>query len=221
VDADKKLTIPGMIDLFQDCSTFQSEDLGVGLDYCKENGVFWVINSWQVEIDRMPSLCDEVTVFTFPTEFRGFIGKRCFGLKMGNDIIVRCHSIWSLLSMDNYKPVRMTEKMASSYVVEEALPMDKTIRKISIPDGGSINDPITIENIHLDFNHHVNNGKYVSLAFAYLPEDMTISRFRAEYRAQAFLGDKLYPKVAPCEGGGYVVSMENSEGSPYAVMEFK
>ena len=32
VDEEKKLSIAGLIDLFQDCSTFQSEDLGIGFD---------------------------------------------------------------------------------------------------------------------------------------------------------------------------------------------
>ena len=89
VDENKKLSVPALIDLFQDCSTFQSEDLGVGFDYCKEKGLFWVVNSWQAEIDRLPGLCEKVSVFTFPVGFKGFVGKRCFGIRSGNDIIVR------------------------------------------------------------------------------------------------------------------------------------
>ena len=73
VDENKTLTMPALIDLFQDCSTFQSEDLGLGVDYCRENKFFWVINNWQVEIDSLPQLCDRVTVFTFPYEFKGFV----------------------------------------------------------------------------------------------------------------------------------------------------
>ena len=54
VDEHEKLSIPALIDILQDCSTFQSEDLGLGLSYCRDNNVFWVLNSWQVEIDRLP-----------------------------------------------------------------------------------------------------------------------------------------------------------------------
>jgi acyl-ACP thioesterase len=220
VDEKKKLSIPGLIDIFQDCSTFQSEDLGIGLDYCRSNGLFWVVNSWQVEIDRLPELCENVTVFTYPTDFHGFIGKRCFGLKSGDDIIVRCYSIWSLLNTESFKPARMTDEMMERYVLEEALPMGAVNRKIRVPEGGTVQKSITIEPIHLDANHHVNNGKYVSIAAAYLPEGLDIKGFRAEYRAQAFLGDVIHPRVVEAEGG-YIVSLENGDGNPYAVMEFK
>ena len=36
VDDQGKLTFTSMIDYFQDCSSFHSEDVGVGIDYLKE-----------------------------------------------------------------------------------------------------------------------------------------------------------------------------------------
>lgn len=32
IDHTRKITVPSIINYFQDCSTFQSEDIGVGLD---------------------------------------------------------------------------------------------------------------------------------------------------------------------------------------------
>ena len=221
VDEEKRLSIAGLIDLFQDCSTFQSEDLGIGFDYCTEHGFFWVVNSWQVEIDRLPSLCENISVFTYPVGFKGFVGKRCFGIKSGDDIIVRCYSIWALLSIEDHKPVKMNEDMFVRYKTEEALPMGKIVRKIDVPEGGRIMAPVIIEPVHLDANHHVNNGKYVQIAAAYVPEGMQIKGFRAMYLAQAFLGDEMIPRVVDAPDGGCIVSLENKEGAPYAVMEFK
>jgi len=221
VDENKKLTIPALIDIFQDCSTFQSEDLGIGFDYCREHGYFWVINSWQVEIDRLPELCENVSVFTYPVEFKGFMGKRCFGLKSGDDIIVRCFSLWALLSTKTSKPVPMDALMNERYKTEEALPMGRIVRKITVPEESRKMAPLTIEPIHLDANHHVNNGKYVAIAAAYLPENFPIKGFRAQYISQAFLGDVIYPRVAGSPGEGCIISLENGDGAPYAVMEFK
>ena len=31
--SDRRLTIPALINLFQNCSSFHSEDIGVGIDY--------------------------------------------------------------------------------------------------------------------------------------------------------------------------------------------
>ena len=32
VDHTKRITLPGIVNYFQDCSTFQSEELGLGVD---------------------------------------------------------------------------------------------------------------------------------------------------------------------------------------------
>ncbi len=220
VDENKKLTVPALINLFQDCSTFQSEDLGLGLDYCRSRNLFWVVNSYQVEIDELPSLCDHVTVFTYPVDFSGFIGRRCFGLKKGNDIIVRCLSVWALLDTEDFRPVRMTEEMIQKYIPEEALSMEKLPRRIKVPEGGNTGNAMRVESSFLDANHHVNNGKYVELAFSCISQKRDIIKFRANYLAQAFLGDTMVPRVVDADGGSCIVSLENADGAPYAVMEF-
>ena len=39
VDHTRRITLPGIVNYFQDCSTFQSEDLGLGIMHCSENGI--------------------------------------------------------------------------------------------------------------------------------------------------------------------------------------
>ena len=36
VDHHQQMTLPGILNCFQDCSTFQSEALGCGIDACNE-----------------------------------------------------------------------------------------------------------------------------------------------------------------------------------------
>ena len=62
--ADGYLTIVALLNYFQDCSTFQSEDLGVGVAALHERGTLWVVNSWQIDIMRLPRLCDRVGIYT-------------------------------------------------------------------------------------------------------------------------------------------------------------
>ena len=56
VGQDGLLTIPALIDYFQDCSTFQSEDLEIGVARLKQNHMAWLVNYWQVDILRLPAL---------------------------------------------------------------------------------------------------------------------------------------------------------------------
>ena len=38
------LTLPGVLNYFQDCSTFQSEEVGLGMEVLKEWKRFWVLS---------------------------------------------------------------------------------------------------------------------------------------------------------------------------------
>ena len=69
-----RLSIRGMIDYMQDCSTFQSEDAGVGVRYFEESHKAWMLSSWRIRILELPRLGDRIRVGTWPTAFKGLHG---------------------------------------------------------------------------------------------------------------------------------------------------
>ncbi len=219
-DAEGKLGIPGIVDYFQDVSTFQSEDLGLGVDYLKGIGLVWVMSAWQIVIHAYPKLGDRIRVGTFPYEFRGFLGMRNFFLD-GEDgrRMVEANSIWTLMNLEKGIPARPTREMKERYVLEEKLPMDYAPRKIAAPAGVETMEPFAVGKQHLDSNHHVNNGQYIHMAMEYLPEGFAVGQMRAEYRKSALLHDTVTP-VAARDGGTFTVSLCDGSGSPYAVVEF-
>lgn len=219
-DSEGKLTLTSLLNYFQDVTTFQSEDLGLGIAYTKELHLAWVLSSWQIVVERYPRLGEKVTIGTFPTEFKGFMGTRNFFMLGENgEYLAKANTLWSLLSTDTGKPSLPTEKMLECYVLEEKLPMDYAPRKIVIPEGGVPEEQIVVKKHHLDTNQHVNNGQYVSIAMEYLPEKFVITQMRAEYKKQAFLDDILHPHVVKVEGG-YVIALLDDSGKPYVSVEF-
>ena len=48
IGEDKCLTLPAILDYFQDCCTFQSEEIGQGMLAVEERKRAWVLASWQV-----------------------------------------------------------------------------------------------------------------------------------------------------------------------------
>ena len=81
VDKDGQLSIEALMNYFQDCSTFQSEELGVGVGYLKAHHQVWVLSAWQIEVERYPRLCEEVEIGTFPYAFKAFMGSRNFFMR--------------------------------------------------------------------------------------------------------------------------------------------
>lgn len=219
-DENEKLSIAGIVDYFQDVSTFQSEELGLGVEYLHSLNLLWVMSAWQIVIHEYPKLGDPITAGTFPYEFKRFMGMRNFFLddKEGRKL-VEANSVWTLMNMEKGVPAALTQEMVEKYVLEEKLPMDYAPRKIAVPEGGMAAEAFGVGRQHLDSNHHVNNGQYIHMAMNYLPQDFVIGQMRAEYKKSAFLGDEIVPVINEGENA-IIVSLCSSEKAPYAVVEF-
>ena len=70
IDHTRKITVPSIINYFQDCSTFQSEDIGVGLDVLSKKKKAWILTYWQIVIDHYPKLNDKIQVSTWGSRFK-------------------------------------------------------------------------------------------------------------------------------------------------------
>lgn len=220
LDESGHLKPEALLDYFQDCSTFQSEDLGIGIGYLKERNMVWVLSSWQIVAERYPLLGETVTVGTQPYEFRSFMGFRNFVMEdeAGNRIAY-ANSLFSLIDIETAHPMRPTEEMLEKYVLGEKIPMDYAPRKIAIPDGAVKGEEILILPHHLDVNHHVNNGQYVRIAMDCVPKGLKIHQLRVEYKKQVRLHEVLVPYVARTKTGAYVVALKNREDEVCCVVE--
>ena len=131
---DRRLTAVSLVDYFQDCSTFQSESLGCGLDYMAENSLAWMVLSWQIEIVRRPSLGEKITVQTWPYGFKAFYGYRNFALlDEKGDYLAKANSIWVMMDLASGKPCKDTSAYTQKYQLEPNLEMETASRKIRIP----------------------------------------------------------------------------------------
>lgn len=225
-DREGKLTLGALLDYFQDCVTFHSEDLGLGIGYLKEKHLVWVLSTWQIAVDRFPEFCERVTVGTFPYAFKGCFGYRNFFMKDAEgNYIAKANSLWTLLDRDSFRPARLPDEMRKKYVFEEKLPMDYEGRKIQVPENGKFCENLVVEPRNLDTNQHVNNGQYVSMAMDFLPEGFQVSHLRAEYHKQALLHDVLRPYVACRKDEDaretWVVSLQNEKGEIFVKVEFE
>lgn len=221
VDADSNLTINAIIDYFQDASTFHSEDIGLGYDYLIPRRLMWVINTWQVDVIRYPKYLERLKICTIPYKFRGFLGYRNFYIENeAGEVLVKANSMWSLIDIDMLKPARPDEKMITGYGEAEPIEMDYCSGKLRLPETIQEHSPIVVEPHFLDPNHHMNNGQYINIAKSCIMNPGPVKRLRAEYRSQAFLGDCIIPVSGENEPGRYTVSLNDSEGKPYSVVEF-
>ena len=227
-DAAGRLTPEKLIDYFQDCSTFQTEDGPASMEYLKEKGIAWVLNAWQIEINRLPRLSEYVTIGTVPYMLGGPLGLRNFFMDTNDgERLAVANSIWTLFDFNKGVPCKVTPEIVDAYPLGEKLPMKYRDRKIAIPtDGERYTAPdIEVMEHHLDTNNHVNNGQYIRMAIELLHEkDAKVISLRAEYKKQAFLSDILHPIVIVNNLGDnkiYTVSLNDDEGGAVCVVEIE
>lgn len=223
-DSDGILTPFSIVNYMQDCSTFQSEHLGLGVDYLKKVHRAWLLSAWHIIIDRYPRFGETIEAGTFAYEFKGIYGMRRFFLRAENgDYLVRADSLWFQYDTEHRLPVKPEEAMAEPYLRGKEAedpgmpPLEKAVRKLPLPKGAKAGLPITVLPHFLDSNQHVNNARYIDLAEeaagAQRPREI-----EAAYQHAAVLGDVITPYVGKKENDSLTVNLAMPDGKPYAVV---
>lgn len=220
VGEDRRLTLPGLVNYFQDCSIFQSEALEIGLEELTKRRRAWILASWQIEVERFPLLGEEVTTQTWLQNFTGFYGVRNFCmLDAQGRTLAQAVSIWIYMDIDRGRPSKVDADVREALKVEDRPTVAQLSRKIALEGEFEKREKFTVVRSHLDTNHHVNNGQYLVMAQEYLPQDFVIRRVRVEYKKSAKLHDVVVPFVSEREGV-YMVSLCGEDEQPFAVIEF-
>lgn len=220
VGGDCRLSLPGIVNYLQDCSTFQSEDLKLGVEYLEQSQHAWWLSSWQIVIERCPRLGEEIVVSTWPYDFRGMYGYRNFTIQdRQGTYLVKANSVWFLFDTAARRPVKVEEKDIRGYGTgeEKRLDMEYAPRRIALPEVYQTGEPVEVVRHHLDTNHHVNNAQYVAIAREALPEHLEIREVRAEYKKAAVQGDVIIPRISR-EEHAYTVVLSSREDTIYAVV---
>ena len=221
VELDKKLDLSAIIDYFQDCSTFQSEDIGLSIDYLRSINRAWVLSSWQIIVNDYPELGQEITSSTWAYDFNGIYGYRNFMIENNQkEVLAYANSIWVYIDTKSGRPTRVTDDIANTYGLEEKIDMNYAPRKISFSKDMISLAPFSVIRSNIDTNNHVNNGQYIKMAEEFLPEDFVIKQMRADYRKAARLDDLIVPKLAKIQDG-YIVVLADTEDKPFTIIEFK
>jgi acyl-ACP thioesterase len=215
------LTIAGLVNYFQDTSTFHTESLEVNMSYLKTNALAWVLTYWHVVVDSYPRLGEEVSISTWPYEFAGFSAKRNFVMKdREGKVIAHANTMWVLVDLKKGRIKKIDDKQIELYTLSPPYPMIAMNRKVEAEGEVRSRESFRVQASDIDSNGHVNNGKYIQMAMAYLPEKEHVRELRVEYLTEAKLGDVIHPSLA-IAGNKSCVILASEGKKPYAVVEFQ
>ena len=180
----------------------------------EEHQKAWVLSFWQIVIERLPKLGEEVTVETFATGFDGLYGTRNFVMTDAKGSkIAYAYSIWVFMDLKKGRPVRPQPQEIAGYGTEEPLPMEYAGRKIPLPKERKQGEPFPVRRHQIDTNHHVNNSQYVQMALDVWEE-------MVEYKKSAVYGDMIYPSMIEDQDNTTIVLGDEKE-RPYAIVQVR
>lgn len=221
VDCHQNLTLVSIVNCLQDCTTFHSKDLGLGVEQMEARGKAWILSSWHIVVKRYPKMGEQIEISTWATGFSGLYGTRNFQiLDEQGTAVVRANSIWVFMDIEKGRPTKPEPEDIKAYGIEPALDMQYESRKIKGAKEAAEKQALPVRKYHIDTNGHVNNCQYVQMAQEAAGIEMNYQQLRVEYKKSAVWGDCIIPYVA-VEEDRIVVELCDKEQKPYAVVEFK
>lgn len=198
-DTSLKLSPAAVLDYFQEVAGRQCIPYGMGVpDIIEKYGTTWVLSGMSVKFDSYPSWPEELQIETWPRTLKGFKAFRDFLMKDNSGaVLARGSSVWALLDIETRRPRKMD-------FVGDILPHDPNRHAIvdpvlgRIPTAESFNQeevifPVSLSD--LDYNHHVNNIRYLIWLMTYLDssysKDMEIADLNIAFTGESRLGDDI------------------------------
>lgn len=199
---DGRLSLPGLLDLFQDIATLHAEDFGSGLDTMTAGGRAWLLSRWRVRLGQLPRSAARVQVCTQAYESRRALNRRWFSLRdeQGAELAV-ADSLWTLVDIQTGAPTPASQVVERYLEPGEGPDLGELPRKVQIPVDAAPAAVFSITDDLLDTNHHVNNVRSVALAMRFLPEDATVSALAVDYQRPLLPGQQVQPLVAHTDRG--------------------
>ena len=199
---DGRLSLPGLLDLFQDIATLHAEDFGSGLDTMTAGGRAWLLSRWRVRLGQLPRSAARVQVCTQAYESRRALNRRWVSLRaeQGAELAV-ADSLWPLVDIQTGAPTPASQVVERYLEPGEGPDLGELPRKVQIPVDAAPAAVFSITDDLLDTNHHVNNVRSVALAMRFLPEDTTVSALAVDYQRPLLPGQQVQPLVAHTDRG--------------------
>jgi len=219
-DSEGRLKLYSALQMMQDCSEMWIDSEPGVKEYFTQQNMAQLLASRQVDIVRVPSFKESLTVTTSVYGMKPMFGFR-------NTFIYDadgkpCYKTWSMgafVDKSTGKLKRVDADTMDGMKLESQLEMDYRDRRIILPkEDGTICSPYCVMRADIDYNHHMNNANYIRVAMELLPEDFVVKGLRVEYRVPAKRGDQLIPMLYQTDKGIVVAFMLNGQDS--AIIEF-
>lgn len=220
-----KITINAILNLLDDIAMQHAASTGDDVLARSQNAVNWIMTGWDIRILHLPQNNEGIKIKTWVNSKLSISSSiREFLLMDANDSdCVHAQAYISIFDLNKNRPVRITDEDLARYQPEAATVITDPIKRISTPTSYCFEKNMVIRRSDIDFNGHVHNTNYLTLAMEVLPEklynEQNLQAIRINYKKPLLLDDVATIRLATTEQG-YVVGIYKSGSQLCALIEF-
>ena len=185
-DATGRLSMTGLLRLFQDLNYLAVEDVGRGIGYQTAHRAAWYLLSWDVRLDAPPALSDP---YRFEAAFyrrSGSLAKKYMTLTdKAGDVLATADTRWAFVDTVTGEPLPCPPDYFGDDPLTDAPRATGSGARIRLPDDAEHLAPLTVGDALIDENGHANNVRLTELAMTLAGFDTGCRRLRGTIRRSA------------------------------------
>ena len=210
-----KLLPTEAMNYFQETSTNQGEELGVGSEFLEESQLAWFLVKYDIHFNGYPEYKESVKIKTEATGMDRYCAVRRFSMERENDLpSIHADTQWLLINRETEKMEAIDKhKEFDVYgCFEKREPIFRRIPRVKNPFNQK---KFEVRFLDIDINHHVNHVHYLAWAIETLPlsviETKVLKRAKIVFKAQAFYGDQVLVVNEKFEENDFLVEIINQK----------
>ena len=220
-----KITVNAILNSLDDVAMQHAELTGDDVLERSKNAVNWVMTGWDIRILNLPKNNEEFKIKTWVNSNIGALSSTREFLLMdveGNPC-VKAQAYISILDLVRNRPVRFSDTDLARYQPEPDTVIETPVKKIAVPKEFIAEKTLVVRRSDIDFNEHVHNTTYLTLAMEVLPEkfykEQNFQAIRINFKKALFLDDVATIKLAQTEQG-YTVAIYKEADQLCCLVDF-
>ena len=215
-DENSLMSIPAILDMFQDLAGIHADEVGVGALGLEEKGLFWIVSKVRLRIFRRPLVEEMMDAVTWIQPADRVTCERDWSISQDGETLAYVRSIWAALRRDNGKPAHMSDFYPEPDRII-ARPDDEPFTRMGKNfDGAEPLGEYKIRSVDIDRGGHMNNVNYVRamlgcFSCAQLAE-MDIRELDMQFLLQCYEGETIRFVKRPSENSSMEIAALNKEG---------
>lgn len=215
-DENSLMSIPAILDMFQDVAGIHADSVGIGALELEERGLFWIVSKIRLRVFRRPEVQETVDAVTWIQPADRATCERDWSISKDGEMLAYVRSVWAALRRDNFRPAHMADFYPDSDFTM-APPDDEPFTRMGkYFDNAELLGEYTIRSVDIDRGGHMNNVNYVRALLgcftcAQLAE-MDIRELDMQFLLQCYEGETIRFVKRPSENALMEVGALNKEG---------